>query len=298
MLFPFLTSLALMTGLSFSKEDCNVDDSVGPLAPLSSIQRRIIGSGFHRKLVTALEVTWSDTRACRLAVLETIPVGVYVDPDELRRFTSHDQHVWRGVNAGEGREETWRVLYPPSVDIEAMAHRVAASHAMHGTEQARGVDSGAIRLLIWPRFNTTTTTIESASEEATVLPSHGQKYKHKSRLVLPIHGRYHSAEYDHQYVHITIEPPQLYYVCDGSAADVDTDTQCSPIGTIQLPCTNHANSMLCLYHPINSENAATVTVQLPVGDLDDLELVLVGTTLSVIAGSVLLLIVIHGKRLS
>jgi len=55
----------------------------------TSVMRRIFNPGFHKDLLTEIEImltTSSLPPVCKLLVEETIPRGMYVDPDQLRDF--------------------------------------------------------------------------------------------------------------------------------------------------------------------------------------------------------------------
>jgi len=72
----------------------------------TSVMRRIFNPGFHKDLLTEIELmltTSSLPPKCTLLIEETIPRGMYVDPDQLR-----DIREFRGLQA----------FIPTTVDVE------------------------------------------------------------------------------------------------------------------------------------------------------------------------------------
>merc|ERR1719192_649271 len=67
--------------------------------------RRIFNQGFHKELSTEIELMWTTSvlpESCRLVVEETLPRGMYVDPDQLRdlsEFTGLRTFVAANVDA-------------------------------------------------------------------------------------------------------------------------------------------------------------------------------------------------------
>ena len=228
--------------------------------PVSAwLTRRLENEGFHRDLITSVQLPWSPVLSgCRLLLYERLPAGVYVDPYQLTRLHGN-QH---------------RVLGP--VDIEAMAHT-----------------AGWLDVLSWADLNFT----------------EGEKPSQvTAEVTVPLHGRYHRADETERIASVYLESPRIFLGCDWenrvlSITDqddlddsADDDESCRCADKESLPC-RAAGEAVCEYRPIEADNSPALVLTLPLGDLRDLELVLVGTTVAVTAGTVLLLLVINNRSL-
>lgn len=80
--FRWLSILAALSSTEASQSSCTYLDGI-----YTSMMRRIFNQGFHKELSTEIELmltTVSLPERCSLVVEETIPKGMYVDPDQLR----------------------------------------------------------------------------------------------------------------------------------------------------------------------------------------------------------------------
>ncbi|XP_043209062.1 phosphatidylinositol-glycan biosynthesis class X protein-like isoform X2 [Amphibalanus amphitrite] len=250
----------LSTALSLLLWTCSAVASSSNCCYTSSawLTRRLEKDGFHRDLVTSVQLPWSPSLAdCRLLLVERLPAGVYADPYQLARLPSA-QHKVLGL-----------------VDVEAMAH-----------------DSTWLDVLSWVEVNVTEGEV-SGQVTATVS--------------LPVHARYHRADETERIASVYIESPRLFLGCDwenqpdtqpsieAESPTVDSD-DCKCDEKEPFPC-RIASDAVCEYHAVQTDNSPTVVLPVPLGDLRDLELVLVGTAVAVTAGTVLLLLVINNKTL-
>ena len=222
------------------------------------LSRRLEKEGFHQDLATSVQLPWSAALSgCRLLLYERLPAGVYVDPHQLARLPGN-QH---------------RVL--SSVDVEAMAH-----------------DGGWLDVLSWTDLNVT-----EGDEQGQVTV----------RATLPLHGRYHRADETERIASVYLESPRLFLGCDwenkvDSVSEPDRSPSddgaeaCHCEEKESLPC-RAVGETVCEYRQLPADNSPAVVLAVPRGDLRDLELVLVGTTVAVTAGTVLLLLVISNKTL-
>ena len=234
---------------------CTEEASSSCCTPASVwLTRRLEKEGFHRDLITSVQLAWSPALAgCRLLLYERLPAGVYVDPYQLTRL--HGNHH--------------RVLGP--VDIEAMAH-----------------DASWLDVLSWISLNVTE---GEKPDQITV------------EVTLPIHGRYHRADETERVASVYLESPRLFLGCDwenqvASAMEPDDVNYhaCECAQMDSLPC-RAVGDAVCEYRPVQVDNSPTAVLPVPLGDLRDLELVLVGTAVAVTAGTVLLLLVVSNRRL-
>jgi len=81
----FVTLLSTVRASATRTSSCTYLDGI-----YTSMMRRIFNQGFHKELSTEIELmltTVSLPERCSLLVEETIPKGMYVDPDQLRALS-------------------------------------------------------------------------------------------------------------------------------------------------------------------------------------------------------------------
>ena len=117
-----------------------------------------------------------------------------------------------------------------------------------------------------------------------------------ARVSLPVHARYHRADETERLAAVYIESPRVFVACDWESQEWPAAEAAGAGGRETLPC-RAAGDAVCEYRAVPADNSPAVVLQVPLGDLRDLELVLVGTAVAVTAGTVLLLLVISNKGL-
>lgn len=92
----------------------------------TSVMRRIFNPGFHKELLTEIELMLTTSilpPKCMLAIEETIPRGMYVDPDQLRDLYQSNGFASYiptkvDVEKPEFESESFRVFIFRKLDIE------------------------------------------------------------------------------------------------------------------------------------------------------------------------------------
>ena len=90
----------------------------------TSVMRKIFNRGFHKQLSTEIELMWTTSilpESCRLLIEETLPRGMYVDPDQLRDLSEMgilNTYVPTciDVEAPEFESESFRVMVFRNLD--------------------------------------------------------------------------------------------------------------------------------------------------------------------------------------
>ncbi|XP_069831727.1 phosphatidylinositol-glycan biosynthesis class X protein [Dendropsophus ebraccatus] len=81
--------LNLIVTLSFC---CGISRAAETFCPTLTVRREILKNGFHRDLVTKVEVHGyaKQTDSCRVLLQETIPAGLFLDPYQLSSLRQHN----------------------------------------------------------------------------------------------------------------------------------------------------------------------------------------------------------------
>ena len=98
----------------------------------TSVMRRIFNLGFHKQLSTQVELMWTTSilpESCRLVIEETLPRGMYVDPDQLRDLS--EMGILKtyvpariDVEAPEFESESFRVMVFRNLDIQVISNKL------------------------------------------------------------------------------------------------------------------------------------------------------------------------------
>ncbi|CAJ1060038.1 phosphatidylinositol-glycan biosynthesis class X protein [Xyrichtys novacula] len=108
-LFSVLACLSIGYGSISEVEDKEKQcDVLKQLLESSAVSVELKKDGFHRELVTSVELRSDDLRGVRVLLVHRWPSGVYVDPFELSSL--HDQR-------------DWQILLDSAIDLELPAHK-------------------------------------------------------------------------------------------------------------------------------------------------------------------------------
>ncbi|XP_034565791.1 phosphatidylinositol-glycan biosynthesis class X protein [Notolabrus celidotus] len=109
-LFSALACLSICHSLTKEGEQKNHCDVLKQLLESSSVSVELRKNGFHRELVTSVELRSDDLRGIRVLLVHRWPRGVYVDPYELSSLRD---------------QRDWQILIDSTIDLELPAHKTS-----------------------------------------------------------------------------------------------------------------------------------------------------------------------------
>jgi len=228
----------------------------------TSVMRRIFNQGFHKELSTEIELMWTTSilpESCRLVVEETLPRGMYVDPDQLR-----DLRAMTGLKT-----------YIP----------VAAGTVGGVDVEAPEWESEAFRVLVFRKLHIQ----ENLRVTSVRMPVH-LRY-HRPASPNPAHESLANAGSTSTPLAIVKLPnPRLLLTCD----EDDFVSQC-PARTVTSYCDS-TGSAKCEYLQVPYKvNTNSIEVSVPVGNSDHTWHVVGLTTFVVSGGTVYLLVALFRR---
>ena len=125
------------TASNNAKIQSSAHPNVGKQCPFfdgiyTSVMRKIFNRGFHKQLSTEIELMWTTSilpESCRLLIEETLPRGMFVDPDQLRDLSEMgilNTYVppYIDVEAPEFESESFRVMVFRNLDIQVISNKL------------------------------------------------------------------------------------------------------------------------------------------------------------------------------
>uniref|UniRef100_A0A3Q3VYP1 Phosphatidylinositol-glycan biosynthesis class X protein n=1 Tax=Mola mola TaxID=94237 RepID=A0A3Q3VYP1_MOLML len=114
MYFVLLSVLAYLSTCHCLIEDGKVDENhcvrLKELLDSSSVSLEITKKGFHREVVTTVELSLDALSGVRVMLVHRWPRGVYLDPYQLASLSDHSD---------------WQILLDSAIDLEVPAHKTS-----------------------------------------------------------------------------------------------------------------------------------------------------------------------------
>jgi len=255
--WAILSSSAQLDSKVKTKSNCAILEGI-----YTSVMRRIFNQGFHKELSTEIELMWTTSilpESCRLVVEETLPRGMYVDPDQLR-----DLRAMTGLKT-----------YIP----------VAAGTVGGVDVEAPEWESEAFRVLIFRKLHIQ----ENLRVTSVKLPVH-LRY-HRPAPPNPAQDSIATAGSTSSPLAIVkLQNPRLLLTCD----EDDFVSQC-PARAVTSYCDSTGTAK-CEYLQVPYKiNTNSIEVSVPVGNSDHTWHVVGLTTFVVSGGTVYLLVALFRK---